>query len=308
MAGWWVRTGQRFWPGRWTGAQSHWSLQTRRNLMRSQVTESAHPNTDHYFYSNDDFYRRSYTQSTAVTETCLCCLSVHRGHAELLEGHCWCGFAGWSGDQHQHRAPGAAERCAAAQGTGCLTGHRYRTTLMCSGCWEMHLQSRAYARLRARLRVHKHEKNGKKEQIQLLLEADGWKTNARELLEMATVGFSNNNDWILHDWLFNKSWICSSFLTDQVTLWLIAALIPDSCLVEVAVLSNLAQVFGLLDSVKKILERRRQQTDPCQEQILSTITSEYSHSQLSMFGLFLCKQTYRHHSLIVVDFLICSVF
>ncbi|KAM3858402.1 glucocorticoid modulatory element-binding protein 1 [Diretmus argenteus] len=47
----------------------------------------------------------------------------------------------------------------------------------------------------------------------------------------------------------------------------------DSCLVEVAVLSNLAQVFGLLDSVKKILERRRQQTDPSQEQVLSTLTN-----------------------------------
>ncbi|XP_069567621.1 glucocorticoid modulatory element-binding protein 1 isoform X2 [Brachyistius frenatus] len=42
---------------------------------------------------------------------------------------------------------------------------------------------------------------------------------------------------------------------------------------EVAVLSNLAQVFGLLDSVKKIVERRRQQTDPSQEQILSTLTN-----------------------------------
>ncbi|XP_054911993.1 glucocorticoid modulatory element-binding protein 1 isoform X1 [Poeciliopsis prolifica] len=47
----------------------------------------------------------------------------------------------------------------------------------------------------------------------------------------------------------------------------------DSCLVEVAVLSNLAQVFGLLDLVKKILERRKQQTDPSQEQILSTLTN-----------------------------------
>ncbi|KAM4630559.1 glucocorticoid modulatory element-binding protein 1 isoform 2-T2 [Polymixia lowei] len=42
---------------------------------------------------------------------------------------------------------------------------------------------------------------------------------------------------------------------------------------EVAVLSNLAQVFGLLDSVKKILERKRQQTDPSQEQVLSTLTN-----------------------------------
>uniref|UniRef100_A0A1A7Z0C9 Glucocorticoid modulatory element binding protein 1 n=1 Tax=Iconisemion striatum TaxID=60296 RepID=A0A1A7Z0C9_9TELE len=47
----------------------------------------------------------------------------------------------------------------------------------------------------------------------------------------------------------------------------------DSCLVEVAVLSNLAQVFGLLDSVKKILEKRRQQMDPSQEQILSTLSN-----------------------------------
>ncbi|XP_024149581.1 glucocorticoid modulatory element-binding protein 1 isoform X1 [Oryzias melastigma] len=47
----------------------------------------------------------------------------------------------------------------------------------------------------------------------------------------------------------------------------------DSCLVEVAVLSNLAQVFDLLDSVKKILERRRQQTDPSQEQVLSMLSN-----------------------------------
>eukprot|EP00066_Takifugu_rubripes_P011218 XP_003979732.1 PREDICTED: glucocorticoid modulatory element-binding protein 1-like [Takifugu rubripes] len=42
---------------------------------------------------------------------------------------------------------------------------------------------------------------------------------------------------------------------------------------EVAVLSNLAQVFGLLDSVKKIVERRKQQTDPSQQQMLSTLTN-----------------------------------
>ncbi|XP_047238908.1 glucocorticoid modulatory element-binding protein 1 isoform X2 [Girardinichthys multiradiatus] len=42
---------------------------------------------------------------------------------------------------------------------------------------------------------------------------------------------------------------------------------------EVAVLSNLAQVFGLLDSVKKILEKRKQQIDPSQEQILSTLAN-----------------------------------
>lgn len=42
---------------------------------------------------------------------------------------------------------------------------------------------------------------------------------------------------------------------------------------EVAVLSNLAQVFGLLDSVKKTLEKRRQQVDPGQEQILSTLSN-----------------------------------
>ncbi|XP_061702584.1 glucocorticoid modulatory element-binding protein 1 isoform X2 [Syngnathoides biaculeatus] len=40
---------------------------------------------------------------------------------------------------------------------------------------------------------------------------------------------------------------------------------------EVAVLSNLGQVFGLLNSVKKMLIKRRQQTDPSQEQILSIL-------------------------------------
>ncbi|CAL8298337.1 unnamed protein product [Lota lota] len=42
---------------------------------------------------------------------------------------------------------------------------------------------------------------------------------------------------------------------------------------EVAVLSNLAQVFGLLDSVKKILERKREQTDPSQEQVITALAS-----------------------------------
>lgn len=60
---------------------------------------------------------------------------------------------------------------------------------------------------------------------------------------------------------------------------MIVALTSDSCLVEVAVLSNLAQVFGLLDSVKKIVERRKQQTDPSQEQMLSTLTSECRRRQ-----------------------------
>ncbi|XP_030645090.1 glucocorticoid modulatory element-binding protein 1 [Chanos chanos] len=42
---------------------------------------------------------------------------------------------------------------------------------------------------------------------------------------------------------------------------------------EVAVLSNLAQVFGLLDSVKRVLTERRKQTDPGEEQVLSRLTS-----------------------------------
>ncbi|XP_054620431.1 glucocorticoid modulatory element-binding protein 1 isoform X2 [Dunckerocampus dactyliophorus] len=42
---------------------------------------------------------------------------------------------------------------------------------------------------------------------------------------------------------------------------------------DIAVLSNLGQVFGLLDSVKKMLEKRRQQTDPNQEQILSILSN-----------------------------------
>ncbi|XP_076013280.1 glucocorticoid modulatory element-binding protein 1 isoform X2 [Genypterus blacodes] len=49
-----------------------------------------------------------------------------------------------------------------------------------------------------------------------------------------------------------------------------AAALQDA---EVAVLSNLAQVFGLLDSVKRTLEKRKQQTDPSQEQILSTLSN-----------------------------------
>ncbi|XP_061520188.1 LOW QUALITY PROTEIN: glucocorticoid modulatory element-binding protein 1 [Phycodurus eques] len=40
---------------------------------------------------------------------------------------------------------------------------------------------------------------------------------------------------------------------------------------EVAVLSNLGQVFGLLNSVKKMVVKRRLQTDPSQEQILGIL-------------------------------------
>lgn len=42
---------------------------------------------------------------------------------------------------------------------------------------------------------------------------------------------------------------------------------------EVAVLSNLAQVFNLLDSVKSILERRREQTDPSHEDELQLLSN-----------------------------------
>ncbi|XP_065804329.1 glucocorticoid modulatory element-binding protein 1 isoform X2 [Labrus bergylta] len=64
---------------------------------------------------------------------------------------------------------------------------------------------------------------------------------------------------------------------------------------EVAVLSNLAQVFGLLDSVKKMLERRRQQTDPCQEQILSILSHlevqlEEQRKQQHVQALLSCPQ------------------
>lgn len=69
----------------------------------------------------------------------------------------------------------------------------------------------------------------------------------------------------------------------------------DSCLVEVAVLSNLAQVFGLLDSVKKILEKTKQQTDPGQEEILSTLTNlelqlEEQRKQQQVRALLSCPQ------------------
>lgn len=77
-----------------------------------------------------------------------------------------------------------------------------------------------------------------------------------------------------------------------------ATLIPDSCLPEVAVLSNLAKVFGLLDSVKKALERRKQLTDSSQQQIFSTLSSElttkthqYILENCSIVILLLCKNT-----------------
>ncbi|XP_054462104.1 glucocorticoid modulatory element-binding protein 1 isoform X1 [Anoplopoma fimbria] len=64
---------------------------------------------------------------------------------------------------------------------------------------------------------------------------------------------------------------------------------------EVAVLSNLAQVFGLLDSVKKTLEKTRQQTDPSQEEILSTLTNldvqlEEQKKQQQVRALLSCPQ------------------
>lgn len=40
-------------------------------------------------------------------------------------------------------------------------------------------------------------------------------------------------------------------------------------------LSNLAQVFGLLDSVKTLVEKRKQEADPGQEQLLSTLASRW---------------------------------
>uniref|UniRef100_A0A9J7WX11 Glucocorticoid modulatory element binding protein 1 n=1 Tax=Cyprinus carpio carpio TaxID=630221 RepID=A0A9J7WX11_CYPCA len=42
---------------------------------------------------------------------------------------------------------------------------------------------------------------------------------------------------------------------------------------EIAVLSNLAQVFDLLDSIKQILNVRRQMTDPLQTQVLRALTT-----------------------------------
>lgn len=42
---------------------------------------------------------------------------------------------------------------------------------------------------------------------------------------------------------------------------------------EIAVLSNLAQVFDLLDSIKQIVNVRRQMTDPEQTQVLRTLTT-----------------------------------
>ncbi|XP_061597181.1 glucocorticoid modulatory element-binding protein 1 isoform X2 [Cololabis saira] len=65
---------------------------------------------------------------------------------------------------------------------------------------------------------------------------------------------------------------------------------------DVAVLSNLAQVFSLLDSVKKILEKRKQETDPSQEQILNMLANlevqlEEQRKQQEVRALVSCPQT-----------------
>ncbi|XP_072303491.1 glucocorticoid modulatory element-binding protein 1 isoform X2 [Eucyclogobius newberryi] len=64
---------------------------------------------------------------------------------------------------------------------------------------------------------------------------------------------------------------------------------------EVAVLSNLAQVFGLLDTVKKLLERRRGQTDPSQEDELRLLSNleiqlEEQKKQQQVRALLSCPQ------------------
>lgn len=64
---------------------------------------------------------------------------------------------------------------------------------------------------------------------------------------------------------------------------------------EVAVLSNLAQVFNLLDTVKRILEQRRQQTDPNHEDVLRVINSleiqlEEQRKQQQVRALLSCPQ------------------
>lgn len=60
---------------------------------------------------------------------------------------------------------------------------------------------------------------------------------------------------------------------DYLMLFIRLVLFFSSC-AEVAVLSNLTQVFGLLDSIKRILAVRRQMTDVGQKQVLRKLTSE----------------------------------
>lgn len=55
------------------------------------------------------------------------------------------------------------------------------------------------------------------------------------------------------------------------------------CPAEIAVLSNLAQVFDLLDSIKQIVNVRRQITDPEQTQVLRTLTGESRENELLVF-------------------------
>ncbi|KAM8884533.1 glucocorticoid modulatory element-binding protein 1 isoform 2-T2 [Synchiropus picturatus] len=70
---------------------------------------------------------------------------------------------------------------------------------------------------------------------------------------------------------------------------------------EVAVLNNLSQVFGLLNMVQRALEKKRQETDPSQEQILNTLNNldvqlEEQKKQQQLRALLSCPQLAKNKS------------
>lgn len=48
------------------------------------------------------------------------------------------------------------------------------------------------------------------------------------------------------------------------------------CLIDAAVLNNVANTFGLMDAVKRVLDNRRKQVEQGEEQFLYTLAGRWS--------------------------------
>lgn len=101
------------------GGKSDWSLSSLESADKKSSNEISGWREHGLLLSHKN-------KNMLVTDA-LVCLSVCRGHTELLEGHRRCGFTGGSGDQHQHRADADVEWRIGAQRAVCLTRHRYES-------------------------------------------------------------------------------------------------------------------------------------------------------------------------------------